>query len=180
MLSSPPPTVSSSSGSLSCSSSSSSSLPSSYHLFISLAIQPSHYASFPHPRPLPQREAQLVSRIALSFPIIADELPHPNPPDRFQALILQFWPKLSITLHSLPDSQSHSRSLSELTLSSSRLAKLQQQAPRDSFQVQNFRFIKLRIIWIGLQDGESDDERDGHDGDVYVEVNNSQDDENAQ
>ena len=57
---------------------------------------------------------------------------------------------------------------------------MQQQAPRDSFQVQNFRFIKLRIIWIGLQDGESDDERDGHDGDVYVEVNNSQDDENAQ
>ena len=66
---------------------------------------------------IPQREAQLVSRIALSFPIIADELPHPNPPDRFQALILQFWPKLSITLHSLPDSQSHSKSLSELTLS---------------------------------------------------------------
>ena len=102
-----------------------------------------------------------------------------TPPDLFQALKLQFWPKLSITLRSLPDSQSHSKSLSELTLSSSRLAKLQQQAPRDSFQVQNFRFTKL-WIWIGLQHGESDDERDGGDGDVYVEVNNSHDDENAQ
>ena len=39
---------------------------------------------------------------------------------------------------------------------------------------------KLRIIWIGLQDGESDDECDGGVGDIYVEVNNSQDDENAQ
>ena len=106
---------------------------------------PHHHSSSYHPQCtrviIPKekhnwcQEERLVFQLSLKSSL--------TPPDLFQALKLQFWPKLSITLHSLPDSQSHSKSLSELTLSSSRLAKSRQQAPRDSFQVQNFRFTKL-------------------------------------
>ena len=70
-------------------------------IILSSAIQPSHYASSPHPRPHPQREAQLVSRRALSFPIIAEELPHP-PLIAFKLLNFNSGPSYqSLCTHSL-------------------------------------------------------------------------------
>ena len=61
-------------------------------IILSSAIHPSHY---------PQREAQLVSRIALSFPIIAEELPHP-PLIAFKLLNFNSGPSYqSLCTHSL-------------------------------------------------------------------------------